>query len=144
MTQEQIIDYNKRCSEFLGYKNDTVNGRSVVRIPDKPWTEWSNRFQEYVEDNWYALYEPSFHPLRFHSDWNWIHELVEAIEKLEYESTKVLDEFRIESFQVVVRAWITPEHKLYNIIPCEPKTKKEAVVQAIDSFLKFYNKNLEI
>ena len=118
-----IADYNKRCAEFLGYKKDTVDGRDVVRIPNKTWSVWSNRFQDYIEDDWYALYEPSFRSLEFHSDWNWIMEVVEAIEK---------------------KAWVNIKGcavDISTIVNLNAPTKKEAVVQAIDRFLIWYNEN---
>lgn len=50
MTQQEILDYNKRCAEFLNlHRNDEV-----------------------------AIYKMSEYPydfLKFHSDWNWIMEV---------------------------------------------------------------------
>ncbi len=60
-------------------------------------------------------------------------EVVEAIEKLGYE---------IDIFSNCVEICDTPDENY--ITEAVGKTKKEAVVQAIDSFLKFYNKNLEM
>lgn len=133
MTQQEILDYNKRCSEFLGYKKDTVNGRDVVRIPNKTWSEWSHRLQDYIEDDWYALYEPSFHSLQFHLDWNWTMEVVEAIEKLGY-------------WVCIQNTYIgfgnkNDENTFLNYSFSSFKTtKKEAVLQAINQFLIWYNK----
>lgn len=132
MTQEEI-EYNKRCIKIIGGKhlvNDQYELPTMKTFPPKGNSNLCHTAKVCCLED-----------MQFHCDWNWIHEVINAIEKLEYESTKVLDEFRIESFQVVVRAWITPEHKIYNIISCEPSTKKEAVVQAINQFLIWYNEN---
>ncbi|HMT68774.1 MAG TPA: hypothetical protein PKD16_01360 [Saprospiraceae bacterium] len=118
MNTIETSEYNKRCAEFLGYKKDKVHGRNVVRIPDKAWSEWSNRLQDYVEDDWYALCEPSFHPLKFHSDWNWIMEVLTKIKPLICES-----EFNYRFTDVLLN---------FN---------KGGVVEAIYSFLNSYYAN---
>ena len=70
MTQQEILDYNKRCTEFLGWTN--LNDES---------------FPEYLDKvgNFYPLKE-----LKFDSDWNWIMEVVEAIK--EKTNFKTIDE----------------------------------------------------
>jgi hypothetical protein len=126
MTQEEILIYNKRCAEFLGFKKDTVNGKDVVRIPNKTWSEWSNRGQDYVEDDWYALYKPSFHSLKYHSDWNWIMEVVEAILKLP--NIKKQEDTTQQSKRIAIQAYLG-------------RANKEAVVSAINQFLIWYKQN---
>lgn len=82
MDKQEILDYNKRCAELLGWENDT-----------------------------------SLLNLRFHSDWNWIMEVVDAIEKV---------------------AWVNIKGcavDISTIVNLNAPTKKEAVVQAINQFL---------
>ena len=105
MTQEEILEYNKLCAEFLNLHRD-----------------------EEV-----AIYKFNAYPyeyLRFNSDWNWIMEVVEAIEKLGYE---------IDIFSNCVQICDTPDENY--ITEAAGKTKKEAVVQAINQFLIWYNEN---
>jgi hypothetical protein len=54
MTQQEILEYNKRCVEFLGLYRDN----EVVIYNMKSYT---------------------YKSLKFHSDWNWIMEIVETI-----------------------------------------------------------------
>jgi len=105
MTAEEILKYNKRCSEFLNLNMD----------------------EEVV------IYNMASYPydyLKFHSDWNWIMEVVEAIEKSGYE---------IDIFSNCVEICDTPDENY--ITEAIGKTKKEAVVNAINQFLIWYNEN---
>ena len=71
--------------------------------------------------------------MRFHSDWNWIMEVVEAIEKLGYytknECIRNVNYFNIYELK-------NNEETFYG---SGNNSKKEAVVQAIYQFLKWYN-----
>lgn len=95
MTQEEILDYNKRCADFLGVKLH----ESQLTMPHPHFTG-------------------------YHSDWNWIMGVVEAIEK------KV--------------AWVNIKGcavDISTIANTSAPSKKEAVVEAIDQFLIWYNEN---
>ena len=63
MTQEEIFDYNKRCAEFLGKE---YNDNRIVT----PYSHFSG--QNPTGKVWEEC--------KFHSDWNWIMEVVEAID----------------------------------------------------------------
>lgn len=126
MNQEEILDYNKRCAEFLGWKNDTF------------------LLSKQIEKNTGLCH------LKYHSDWNWIMEVVEAIEKLGYQ-------FDITGNEVGVNSNIMSMENIstggtmnsYNrsyyptiISICEEEySKKDAVVQAINQFLIWYKEN---
>jgi len=70
------------------------------------------------------------------SDWNWIMEVVEAIEKLGYESLIGGSEYYYpEKGMRYIQSFIKDDITIYQ----EAKTKKEAVVQAINQFLIWYN-----
>lgn len=111
MTQEEVLEYNKRCAEFLGWK---IDFDEILYVPDtckvKPQIYW-----------------PAYQNLLFHSDWNWIMEVVEAIERITQvniykNECSIAKEVNLEYF------------KGYG-------TKKEAVVQAINQFLIWYYEN---
>jgi len=69
MTQEEIIDYNKRCAEFLGMDNDAF------------------LLAKQIEKNTGICH------LKFHSDWNWIKLVLEKISSLNE------DDFSVETQQ---------------------------------------------
>ena len=99
-----IADYNKRCAEFLNLpRNDEV-----------------------------AIYKMSEYPydfLKFHSDWNWIMEVVDAIDKIQHTQLDILGKYcRISS-------------KGIDFQGSSKEDKKEAVVKAINQFLIWYNEN---
>lgn len=92
MTQKEILQYNKRCNNFLGL--EILKDEYCYDYPD------------------------------FHSDWNWIMEVVEAIEKK--------------------AAWVSIKGcavDISTIANLNAPTKKEAVVQAINQFLIWYEQN---
>lgn len=103
MTQEEILEYNKRCAEFLNLHRD----KEVVIFNMKAYT--------------YDL-------LKFHSDWNWIHEVIEAIEKLD---------FGIKQCRKVVE--IYRDSNKENIFYIKKTSRKHSIVEAINQFLIWYN-----
>lgn len=110
-----IADYNKRCAEFLG----------------------SNGMEKIVSNNGHSY--PPIDLMRFHSDWNWIMEVVEAIEELNMEIS-ILD----EECSIIDTEKAEKEENPFMIEPVsfgEGETKKEAVVKAINQFLIWYNGN---
>jgi len=105
MTNEEVLQYNKRCAEFLGYLQ---HGRLIV-ISNIP-THVSNG--------------------KFHSDWNWIMEVVEAIENKGYD---------VAILSSMCRIYLNDELN-DDIITYVHLDKKEAVVKAINEFLVWYQK----
>lgn len=139
MNKEEIIEYNKRCAEFLGWKYfsfEQVRGTRVM-------VGWEDVF-----------YKGKTEELKFHSDWNWIMEVVEAIENINRKSILHYNEIKIfrnhidVSYDISLTKRYTfsddyseqalSEGRLAKIEHF--KTKKEAVVQAINQFLIWYNK----
>lgn len=116
----QVLEYNKMCVEFLGVDNTL----SCYYLP---------KFGLYKNSYGEIYYEEVFKEdeLKFHSDWNWIMELVEAIES--FNSSMTL--FIIEDERCHV------DSQLGWHIDVGTSSKKEAVVQAIYNFLKWYNSN---
>ena len=120
MTQQEILEYNKRCSEFLWPDAKKEYESGEIEIKDGIFKKGMLIFGH-------------FHLMKFHSDWNWIMEVVEAIEKLGYK------------FQL---GWnITALISLVTNTPAkiafiESENRKEAVVQAINKFLIWYNENI--
>lgn len=111
MIQQEILDFNKRCAEFLG--KEYSDNRIVT-----PYTHFSG--QNPTGKVWEEC--------RYHSDWNWIMEVVEAIEKLDYD---------VVIAKTSCSIWIGGTSYSGSSKDC--KTKKEAVIQAINQFLIWYN-----
>lgn len=65
MTQEEILDYNKRCAKFLG---------AELYIP-KPWYYLPKYQEHYYFKNRYEPNRFTLKMMKFHSDWNWIMEV---------------------------------------------------------------------
>lgn len=134
MTQEEIIQFNRLCADFLGWEFDGVEfcapeGFKVI-IPFG-WKEKRTGALHCFET---TLFKPV--GLKFHSEWNWIMEVVEAIEKTDI--TELSNSAPIVSVRLV-----GCDIKFYNNerlpILTNAATKKEAVVKAINQFLTWYN-----
>ena len=129
MTQQEILEYNKRCAEFLG--KDKKGTQDVTwTFPDylngQLWVDehFFNNTDEYCGRRQTKVSE-----LKFHSDWNWIMEVVEAIDKTQHTQLDILGKHcRISS-------------KGIDFQSSSKEDKKKAVVQAINQFLIWYNEN---
>lgn len=80
--------------------------------------------------------------LCFHSDWNWIMEVVEKIENIERKQPYSHPKYRISSYRYLPEEW---QADIQCLITTECiiqtgnfKSKKQAVVQAIWQFLNWY------
>lgn len=116
MTQQEILEYNKLCAEFLGWKN--LNDDS---------------FPEYVDKlgNFYPLKE-----LKFHSDWNWIMEMLDKVALLDF-GWKITSKYvNIYSHAGDPRGEFDCKHK----INC-PENVMLDTVRTINQFLIWKNNN---
>ena len=121
MTQEEILEFNKICAKFLMTNNDFIN---IYYFP---------QFGHYKISYGEPYYEEAFRidEMKFHSDWNWIHEVVEAIENKGY------DVFINGLYCRITDSGMTD----FEIESGVATTKQEAVLQAINQFLIWYNEN---
>lgn len=128
MNQQEIIEFNRKCAEFLGFKKS-----DFYHV---------NKTLYYIKDTDCPV---KFHgrddTLQFHSDWNWIMEVVGKIQSLDI----VHDNTR--SYDSVFKEWqctFSPSYKTHDFdyIAGRSKTlEKEAVVEAINQFLTWHNAN---
>lgn len=147
MTQQEILEYNKRCAEFLTISEEIEN--ELIAYPEQqysPLCSYANA--AYVTDKEDNPENTVWNYCKFHSDWNWIMEVVEAIEKLSYQVDITGNEVGINSNIMSMRNITTGgtmnsyNEKYYPTIISvteEEYSKKEAVVQAINQFLIWYN-----
>jgi hypothetical protein len=124
MTQQEILDYNKRCVEFLPFN---------YRNQSKYWVIYKYDDNSFFGKNRKYL---AVNNLKFHSDWNWIMEVVEAIQKI---IIKDNDEFCIEFYEGLPNKPKT--FVSIGKLEAESEDPKEAVVQAINQFLIWYEQN---
>lgn len=127
MTQEEILEFNKRCAEFLGIlygirQNGIVKEESKVRI---------RKILDLEETVGLHI-----NYCKFHSDWNWINEVIEAIESIKYKTSGEPIYTVAISNRVCKIDTVNDE-----IVWTKAKTKKEAVVFAVNQFLIWYNEN---
>lgn len=125
MTPKEIIDYNRRSAEFLELE---LSG------PGFP----SGYF---YKENYYH-----FDDLKFHSDWNWIMKVVEAIEKIHDEFHGYFGVHIISNSCTIqgTNLRTNPENyhpAYYNEVVDE--TKDKAVTKAINQFLIWYENNFK-
>lgn len=129
MTQEEILDYNRRCAEFLGFK---------YKNQAKFWAIYPLDNNSYLRQLGYVRMDN----LKFHSDWNWIMEVVEAICREGFRKYSCSNEEHSRCvFTDMSILYQNHEFGGGNIIADsgKQKTEKEAVLQAINQFLIWYN-----
>jgi hypothetical protein len=128
MTTEEIQERNKQIAMMLGWKEATLEYK--LRWCAVPTEERLNRLdQDHVpilmKENKDPLWSSS---LLWHSDWNWLMEAVEFIEKV-YNNQPIY--FGHNNCVI-----FSPK-----TIKSKGKDKKEAVFIAVSDFAKLYNEN---
>ena len=113
MTQQEVLDYNRLCAEFLGWEYIDKDSHPNAYENYGWWLKgtYSKDVDALNNPNWKGFNSG----LKFHSDWNWIMEVIEAIVK---------------------------SREIDRVLFLSICSKKETVVQAIDQFLIWYNENL--
>jgi hypothetical protein len=130
--QFDIKRFNQLCAEFLGYINTT---------PTEPdFSIYENRNGFVIDERQYTLLETM--SMKFHSDWNWIMQVVDKIEGLK-EGEEVEHNWYVTIGEGNYCRIFTDEFKTFQdeIIVDNANSKKEAVVLAIWEFLQWYNQN---
>lgn len=122
-------EFNRLCAEFLGGK-----------IKEDGWNFCLTDFG--VKHCGYGFHEGF--DLKFHSDWNWIMEVVEKIENLRGVTIETNNNW-VGEFTIVIRCggysgtYYKSIEKPRVSHGQDFRTKKEAVVEAIWQFLNWYN-----
>jgi len=134
MIQKEILEYNKRCAEFLGANIQDDSERIYIdkmKDDDMMFHNMSVNLGTYEWNGTTNIHYIPFDMLEFHSDWNSIMEVVEAIEKLGF------------NFNIFHEDCLIKKDRKYVIVTnaTKIKSKKEAVVQAINQFLIWYEQN---
>lgn len=133
MTQQEIQEYNKKCALFLGFKCSINEQYQLPNMMVFPPAQNSNLCKTAkvccVED------------MQFNISWDWIMEVVEKIQLLDivHDNTRSYD-----SVYKTYECTFSPSYKTHDfghIRGISKTSEKEAVVQAINQFLIFYNEN---
>lgn len=133
MTQEEIQEYNRICADFLKFK---------YKNQAKFWAKYP------LDDNSY-LSQFGFmkiHSFKFHSSWDWIMEVVEKIENLyEHPNKEISINIKPGEIEIFQRPYRLENNNYHDVIYLGDgyinTSKKEAVVQAINQFLIWYENN---
>lgn len=148
MTQQEVLNFNKRCTKFLGGfkkdKREKVNPLYIFptfrfyRAEMQPDYMGGSYLEHDENCNYSYLYE-----MKFHSDWNWIHEIIDAIENIKIKGQHI---YSIQPRGATCKIKCSTQYSLaFDVeMPCIyeiAKSKKEAAVQAIDKFLIWYEQN---
>lgn len=156
MTDQQIKDFNKRCVDFLGIKYEE---RTVDTDIDPVFSKPARQLVFNIGNKKYTL-----NNLKFHSDWNWIMDVVIKIEMLNIELPErfkkgflknsthgnvIIDtsydnrpEFNGWSSSVSIELSHPFIYDSLNYDESRFETKIEATVHAIDKFLIWYENPL--
>jgi hypothetical protein len=116
MTQQEIQERNKDIALMLGYVNTTPTDKdfNIFEFPTK-----IGIIPNMIETM----------SMRFHSDWNWLMEAVEFIEKVKDE----------QGYGNMVNIWVNGCNVCENNAGYKIIENKEAVFTAISDFAKLYN-----
>ena len=148
-TNKEIAQNNKIIAEFMGFiiTEDKVIIPKIYESEESPFSllKWIDDFRE-VEN----LPPNSLNNLHFHSDWNWLMEVVEKIEQTTIKET--YGQFNEKESNAIVSVVI--ENKfcqilsngiyLNEIISENEETKIEAVYNACIEFIKWYNEQNKV
>ena len=108
-----IIENNRLIAEFLGYNEEIVNDEVYFTLPD-------------------MLESLSDEELHYHSDWNWLMEVVEKIESINF-----VVNIREGHVSILNNGSKPPFYTKSDFVE---ESKKEAVYNTCIEFIKWYNK----
>ena len=129
MTKKEILQYNKMCAEFLGGEVlDVIDRIYINKMKDDELifhntSVDSNTYEWNSEKNMHYI---PFDMLQFNSDWNWIMEIIKAINMIP--NPKNPSDTTLQTKRTSVQSLLR-------------SANQEAVVQEINQFLIWYNKN---
>lgn len=138
MTKEWITQFNKKCAEFLGLKRGWWTSQEKPLIDEKKqW--WDIDGKTILGTKVY--YDKD---LQFHSDWNWIMEVVEKIRKVGWRFD-TSHSGSVSSKEINVFIWRKyPGGGETDLIQISNEDSKIVTIQAIEKFIDWYNKQKKI
>ena len=125
---ENIIENNRLIAEFLNWEFDDLS--ETFETPFLKLVE-----PQAFGDEQFSCKLQDFE-LEFHSDWNWLMEVVEKIENLQDENNCAI--YNVQTEQCFVEIIIN--HTSETIVEVDSNSKIQAVYRACVEFIKWYNK----
>jgi hypothetical protein len=142
MKQEEILEYNKRCAEFLGWK-ETTEQFKIDWVGCKTKERLDRLNKQYIpilEKNGDVLF-PDFSVINFHSDWNWIMNIVTAIREKGWRFD-IQHHSSVTSSEIGVTIWRKfPGGGDEEVVELYHEDDKTVHVQSINQFLIWYKEN---
>jgi hypothetical protein len=135
MTQQEIQECNKQIALMLGKYADRWDSNSLDSMYEFP--------KKYTVHNVFATYKHQESKLKFHSDWNWLMEAVEFIEKSGY-NIEICSYHGNDSLHYCAIHQLIDKDRNDITSIIEPKhsnIKIEAVFIVVSDFAKLYNEN---
>ena len=115
----KTLENNKLIAEFLNLTSQVIF-EQVFTVSENGKTKF------YKKDE-----------LEFHTDWNWLMQVVEKIESLEIFDRMGRFNINTKNFDENYTSFITDKDE--DFIQCEGETKIKAVYNAVVEFIKWYN-----
>ncbi len=129
-----ITDNNKLLAEFLGWENHLKNkGITKVYINNEEYIQDWEYFD--VEKN--ILITPI--EMKFHTDWNWLMQVVEKIETISLNEENYSFYFGISTQGVLIMSKTKTGYPTQIVDIEKTGTKLKAVYNACIEFVKWYN-----
>lgn len=138
MTQEEM-QFNQLCHEFLfpNAKEEYESGE--ISIEDGLFSKAMGIFGD-------------FNLMKYHSDWNWIHKILDRIKSITEFKNSYTNNTKKGLFNVIISKTCLSEtttveisfnvdYDFRKMVFTESEDEKEAVIQAINQFLIWYNEN---
>lgn len=127
---------NKLIAEFMGY--EFIDGEFKIPHSDKTrnsdFSEWCYTYGD-IDGMFSVGYLLAPSNLMYHSDWNWLMEVVEKIENMEDENR--CSKYNFEMVQTFVE--IIDNNNSDTIVEIDKSTKIQATYKAVVEFIKWYN-----
>ena len=135
MNHEFIPSFNLKCAEFLGWKRHFAHEPDMygyIQTVDGYFTPYVNHSanEQCLELN----HHPNIHSvseLNFHSDWNWIHNV---IDKVSFDPLKL----PMNGTENSITPWMNARRP---IIESLIKNDKSKLIESIDQYIDWYNEN---
>lgn len=128
MTNEQILEFNKLCADFLGATINTTTSKDFHFYENLKMINNQICAVKTIEDEWLDV-----NTLKFHSDWKLLMSVKQKISELGYLFFVFPDSICVNKNRTISSPKITRvEFK-------KPEDEKNALVEATYNFLIWYN-----
>lgn len=143
MNNIEIKNFNKKCAKILGIKTvETASGETLYSIESLPKIlipVGSRGASAHVETR---LLLAKLEQLQFHSNWDWIMEVVERIKYIDDNQSEFFNDYYRIDFQIDFIHGVTvriDKERIFLQTAFGEGQLKDAVVNAVDEFINWLN-----